>query len=63
MHMFRPALGPTQPSVRRVLGYSQEQSARGVALTTYRHGTPGLKEEQIYSVTPSAAELHLFTFY
>jgi hypothetical protein len=34
-HPSRPALGPNQPPIQRVLGLSRGKSVRGVALTTH----------------------------
>ena len=44
-HPSRPALGPKQPTIQRVLGLSRGQSSQGVALTTHPHLAPRLMKE------------------
>jgi len=44
-HPSRPAVGPTQPPIHWVPGFSWGYSGRGVALTTHRHIAPRLKKE------------------
>jgi hypothetical protein len=47
-----PALEPTHPPKQYTLGHSRGQCGRGVALTTYPHIAPRLKEEYSYTSTP-----------
>ena len=61
----RPALGPTQPPLRCVLGHSRRYKGRGVALTTHPHLSPRLKKEKriplfwVFVVRPKI-ELYLY---
>ena len=50
-HPSRPALGPTQPPVQWLPGFSRGESGRGVVLTTHPH----LSQERVglYLYTPS----------
>ena len=60
-HLFRPALGPTQPPVQCVPGLSLGYNGWGVASATHPYLAPRLMKEYSYTSTPPLGLRGLFS--